>query len=733
MHYVQEITRHALSAETMEHTTLYKKAAHSDDPQNDWVDVYAKLSAGKSCAKPPPRFPAQPADTLVHFHLYYHDSLVQDDVRAHVSKACEMHHLQSWASKPTHGHLQANAESLNTSLLRRHATSRGWFTRKGERLLTKVVSGGLSTAARRAGRDATKQTSANCPLCGMGAGDTRHALLTCPHPELVSLREELTDDLVDTISDGLVRDSPYTEEHTLVAHPASLISPTSLYPYSTDFPALRPQDRTPLIKEFLPEGHLYLDGQHGTVTVRSPTPEVGARTVHESVFWHLVACHPLSHCSYAQPPERYLTRAADILESLRSVPEGARAVRMSWATPRELLRIIVDELRVTTELFSSVHNAYHPIRRHYTAPGPNQGANSRFAERGGFAVDGLRQEAYVGSVYANPEYDGTSIEESMEFAKVAAERPGFRAVYVIPMTDARVRQWADTTSPRGVRTRLLTVFPRHTVPFVSARWWTTGVRGRGTYKDPKDLTRVVVAVIEYGGPSTEDSLEPIDEPSYHRKVNGWFSSVAPVKWTQQFQPEGCTDFSEPADRLVRAFPAEWRFWEHRPEVPEGMAYPGGLTDSHHMVETPFLDVCNHDPMLTLVGALPPSFGLFLRGLGHPASSVAGIARRVRYASVRHLKGVWASYCSLSALTRDLAGCRPGARVGDRRADTGVAGRVEAGREPHPVLVPVVAGLPTQLRATAAPEYVRCEYVTRLESVVTTDSSTVACSVPPGLG
>ena len=280
MHYVQEITRHALSAETMEHTTLYKKAAHSDDPQNDWVDVYAKLSAGKSCARPPPRFPAQPADTLVHFHLYYHDSLVQDDVRAHVSKACEMHHLQSWASKPTHGHLQAKAESLNTSLLRKHATSRGWFTRKGERLLTKVVSGGLSTAARRAGRDATKQTSANCPLCGMGAGDTRHALLTCPHPELVSLREELTDVLVDTISDGLVRDSPYTEEHTLVAHPASLISPTSLYPYSTDFPALRPQDRTPLIKEFLPEGHLYLDGQYGTVTVRGPTPEVGARTVH---------------------------------------------------------------------------------------------------------------------------------------------------------------------------------------------------------------------------------------------------------------------------------------------------------------------------------------------------------------------------------------------------------------------------------------------------------------------
>jgi len=107
-------------------------------------------------------------------------------------------------------------------------------------------------------------------------------------------------------------------------------------------------------------------------------------------------------------------------------------------------------------------SSVHCNTLHYTAPGPNPGTNNPFAERGGFAVDGLRQGAYVGSVYANPENDGTSIEESMEFAKVAAERPGFRAVYVIPMTDARVRQWVDTTSPQGVRTRLLTVFPRHT-------------------------------------------------------------------------------------------------------------------------------------------------------------------------------------------------------------------------------------------------------------------------------
>ena len=50
-----------------------------------------------------------------------------------------------------------------------------------------------------------------------------------------------------------------------------------------------------------------------------------------------------------------------------------------------------------------------------------------------------------------------------------------------------------------------------------------------------------------------------------------------------------------------------------------------------------------------------------------------------------------------------------------------------------MLVPVVAGLPTQLCTAAVPEDVRRECVARLEDDVTASSSAVACSVPLGLG
>jgi hypothetical protein len=141
-----------------------------------------------------------------------------------------------------------------------------------------------------------------------------------------------------------------------------------------------------------------------------------------------------------------------------------------------------------------------------------------------------------------------------------------------------------------------------------------------------------------------------------------------------------------------------------------------------MVDTPFLDVCSHDPMLTLVGTLPPAFSLFLRGLGHPASSVAGVARQVRYASVRHLKRVWVSYCSLFALTRALRDKELGRR---RVTDVLLQGRQAMSmqrKRPPPVLVPVVAGLTSQLCDAALPEDVRRTGETRLDDVVTTGSS-----------
>jgi hypothetical protein len=52
--------------------------------------------------------------------------------------------------------------------------------------------------------------------------------------------------------------------------------------------------------------------------------------------------------------------------------------------------------------------------------------------------DGLAANAYIGSVYANPPYNGTAIDESIAQVVVATRRGGFRATYVVPMTEAKI-------------------------------------------------------------------------------------------------------------------------------------------------------------------------------------------------------------------------------------------------------------------------------------------------------
>ena len=656
MHYTIAHTRSLLNNENHENVSLHKVAAHTGDAHNEWVDGHAKLAAGMACMYPPQRFPHPLPNTL--FHLYYYDNLVSDDIRGHVDKACTSHHRKNWEDKKQHGKLHVAARLHNTSLERRHAKTYGKVTRKAEKLLTKIASGGLYTPSKKAKQDTTGQHNAKCPLCDAAEADDRHALLSCGHKDMVELREELDSTLIGAMTDGLNKNRPYDGHHALLAHPATLIPPGSLYPYSVDFPELAPGDPTPLIRDFLPEARFYRPARNGTTKIQDPMrPNAPHATIINDVFWRLIACHPLSHARHAQPLCNYSARATALHATITAIPDTDLSERMSWATPRELLHIITDELQVTTELFSNILNAYHPIRTHYTAPGINPNPNNPFAELGGFKVNGFDLAAYIGSVYGNPPYDTTSIARSMKLARKAAESPGFRAVYVVPMTDETVRTWEDKTDKKGVRQRLLTVFPRLTVPFLTARRWKTGNECKSPYKDPEDLTRIVVAIIEHGDPTRPNSLQPINDASYHKRIQQWFASITPPSFTQEFQPKNCTDLHEGPSPLAQAFPAEWMFWRERTEMTREQQYPGGALDALSLNITPFYDACTHDPMITLMGALPASFPALLQGMGHPTSSAGTTTRTVRNSLLAHLKGTWATYLSLCADARDLTRIR----------------------------------------------------------------------------
>jgi hypothetical protein len=119
--YQTEQTRELLANKP--NISLHKVAGHTGDPHNEWVDSLAKQAAGRSCAYPPPRFPEPIHHT--HSHLYYYDSLVQDDTRAHVTMACEAHHLQHWLTMEGHGKIRVSANDRDTTLLRRNTITKG--------------------------------------------------------------------------------------------------------------------------------------------------------------------------------------------------------------------------------------------------------------------------------------------------------------------------------------------------------------------------------------------------------------------------------------------------------------------------------------------------------------------------------------------------------------------------------------------------------------------------------
>jgi hypothetical protein len=78
--------------------------------------------------------------------------------------------------------------------------------------------------------------------------------------------------------------------------------------------------------------HLYhLDGNINCHYPKSCAPDVGAQTMHETVFWCLVACH--RGAAVNNTPNHLRVTLPEPL--IYSSPRGTRAVRLSWATPCE--------------------------------------------------------------------------------------------------------------------------------------------------------------------------------------------------------------------------------------------------------------------------------------------------------------------------------------------------------------------------------------------------------------
>jgi len=176
-----------------------------------------------------------------------------------------------------------------------------------------------------------------------------------------------------------------------------------------------------------------------------------------------VAWHELTHADMPMPSAAYDARARDIHTVVgHTADRGGDADKLCWAAHKTLLHIIVDELHCETELFSDMMNTFSTFRRRRTLR-----THCAFKTHGGLERDGIDASAYEGSVYANPPYDGVAILASMALARQRAKRPGFRGVYLVPMTPNRLQQFR-TSERHG---KVLAEFPNGTMPFIHPDYW----------------------------------------------------------------------------------------------------------------------------------------------------------------------------------------------------------------------------------------------------------------------
>jgi len=114
--------------------------------------------------------------------------------------------------------------------------------------------------------------------------------------------------------------------------------------------------------------------------------------VAEAEFWRFVAEHRHTLSDVPLLDHQYAERAMDIHAQLRDLPADGPNDALSYATPRELLRLLVEETACEVEPFSHSLNACYLFPRHCTdrmdavAPFERSGMQAGWMYGGGWAL-----------------------------------------------------------------------------------------------------------------------------------------------------------------------------------------------------------------------------------------------------------------------------------------------------------------------------------------------------------
>ena len=636
--------KHQLATHEQRHTreiTWHK--AHNGDPYHDEADVLAKRASCRPQHYPPPLFPTSPR----LFHLFFQHCLVVDDGRKHMRTVIDFHWRLKWKAYKRQGELHRVAEAHHAPLKR---SQQKYRTRWGQLFLSQCVAGVLPMpVGLRKTQSIYSTPEALCPLCGVAEAGLRH-LLTCA--ELEDCDSTLDRDMIDIVAlperdptDTRYATCVFTAKYSYRRHPALGVPYAKLFPYDTDTPRRHLLDNAPLSIWKLPESAWYRHSstRKHTVEVLHPLePDSPLQPVAEAEFWRFVAEHRHTLSDVPLLDHQYAERAMDIHAQLRDLPVDGPSDALGYATPREVLRILVEETACEVELFSHSLNACYLFSRHCT---DRMDAVAPF-ERSGMQANGLDEGWWVGSVYANPPYNNLIGRAQALAQRQALSTSGFRATFVIPLTEEHIHSYPHSQG------RVLAAFPNGSFPFTPARCW----RGEDPLPEvdwrpaPYRQANTRVAVVVYESDVLGD-LAPLDLPSLQQRLATWFVGVAP---RDCLTPHKLRATKIPFDMFMKrvtppvheTFHREWMFWSQTAQKPNTLTepYPGGMEDSYSIRGTPYANVVSHDPLLSMLGAQPALIEVFLEHQGHsPGKQVKAALEKIRQRLFLHIRQRWVAY------------------------------------------------------------------------------------------
>ena len=583
---------------------------HSGNKLHECADRNAARAAFRHTMEPE----RMPRDTRHKFALHFYECLVTGDVRQHVKAVCALVWYNKWAQLESQGRMARHLSFIQNKLPS--------YTPKGTPpRISKFFAKLINSVAHTPHREHTtgRKIDPSCPVCMHSDATAEHVLMECTAPKLVLLRDKLEDKILDSL-----REKPhiYDQSHPPSLSPINGMSNRMLYPYATN---LHHKDIVHIIRA-LPEARWYRESKkrQGMTTIQKPI--IGEQRVmkHHQVsiptttFWTLIAWHQMTHLENPLPISEYDARADNIWTAVTKSKETSGDRSLCWTADRLLLDIFIDECGCERELFSNVLNTYHRFKKRCMLF-----VHQPFAENAGLETDGLRLEAYEGSVYGNPPFDGRhdTIRKTLDTAEEASMcRTGFRAVFFLPLSAVRLAE--RCMHPRA---KLLMKFPDDSIPFIPDDYWYGGSYTAGCYR--QSHTHLVILMYES---ENIGSLKPVKLGVLQDKLAAWFMHITPFRNHNleaiKFTTIPITSFQK---LQLRALPTEWKFWRKGIVLPDNLNvnYPGATFDSSTK-STPFRDIIKWDRLAAHVGFFPDSFDTFLGFMGIPVSKQREIILRL---------------------------------------------------------------------------------------------------------